>query len=300
VFGLKVGETSAVVETDFGYHIIKLTGKRGGEKRSFDTVRAEMESEVKRQLAQKRFAEAAVEFTNMVYEQPDSLKPVAERLKLEVRTVPGVQRTPQAESAGPLASPKFLDLLFGNEALRNKRNTEAVETGPNQLVSGRIVSYAPAQLQPFADVKAKAQAGLVAQLSAAQARKDGEARLAVLKQAPDAALAEPTLVVSRAQRRDLPPALVDGVLRANVDKLPAFVGVDLGTSGYAIAKIDKVLGRDPVAGDPRQMSNQYAQAWAEAEAMAYYNALKSRFKVEIKASAPGGPASTKAASAVAK
>ena len=60
------------------------------------------------------------------------------------------------------------------------------------------MNYAPAQLLPFTEVKAKAQAGLVAELSAAQARKDGELRLATLKQSPETALSEPALVVSRA------------------------------------------------------------------------------------------------------
>ena len=61
-------------------------GARGGEKSSFEAVRAEIEDEVKKQLAQKRFAEAAVEFTNMVYEQSDSLKPAVDKLKLEMRS----------------------------------------------------------------------------------------------------------------------------------------------------------------------------------------------------------------------
>lgn len=299
-FGLKAGEIGPLVESDFGYHIIQVTAVRGGEKRSFDAVRAEMEDEVRRQLAQRRFADAAVEFTNTVYEQPDSLKPVADKLKLEIRTLAGVQRTPAPGATGPLASPKFLDPLFGNDALRNKRNTEAVETATNQLVAGRIASYSPAQLLPFADVKARVQAAVVAEMAAAQARKDGEARLDSLKKAPQSPIIEPMQVVSRVQRRDLPPQMIDAVLRADAASLPVFVGVDLGAQGYAVARIDKVLGRDAAAGDPRQMAGQYAQAWGEAEAMAYYDALKTRFKVEVKASAASESGPDKSASAPAR
>ncbi len=297
-FALKPDEISGLVQSDFGYHIVKLTAVRGGDKRSFDSVRADIESEIKTQLAQKRFSDVAVDFTNMVYEQPDSLKPVVDKLKLELRSAQGVRRTPAPGASGALANAKFLDALFGTDAIRNKRNTEAIEIASSTLVSGRVVRYAPAHQLPLADVKAQIRERLVTLQAAALARKLGEARLAELRAAPATPMTEPSVTLSRAQPHDLPAALVDAVLKAPVATLPAFVGVDLGDQGYAVAKIGKVLGRDPVAADAARARQQYAQAWGEAESQAYYAALKTRYKVEVRPDAVPSAASD-AASAVA-
>ena len=67
----------------------------------------------RKQQAQRKFAEAADAFTNGVYEQSDSLKPVADKLKLEIRTAKNVHRQPHTGSArAMLANPKFLSALF--------------------------------------------------------------------------------------------------------------------------------------------------------------------------------------------
>jgi peptidyl-prolyl cis-trans isomerase D len=128
-YSLKVGDTSGVVESDFGFHIIRVTDRRGGDKRSFEVVRPEIESELRKQLAQVRFSEAAAEFTNLVFEQADSLKPAIDKFNLELKTAQGITRTPAPGATGPLASPKFLDALFANDALRNKRNTASSSRG---------------------------------------------------------------------------------------------------------------------------------------------------------------------------
>lgn len=281
-FSMKQGEISNVIETDYGYHIIMVTGARGGDKPTFEAARARMEDEIKSQQAQKRFGELAVDFQNTVYEQADSLKPAVDKFKLQLQTVNNVPHTPTPGTVGPLASTKFLDALFSADSIRTKRNTEAVEIAPNQLVSGRIVQYMPAHQLPLADVKQKIHDRLVVLQSAALAKKQGEALLAALRSNATTPMGGQPIVVSRAQTHDLPREAIDAILKAPTDKLPTFVGVDLGDAGYDVVKVTKVLGRDPVAADAKGAQQQYGQAWADAEAQAYYAALKTRFNVEVK------------------
>lgn len=291
VYAMKPGEISNVIETDFGYHIIELTGTRGGDKKPFEAVRAEVESEVRKQLAQRRYAEAAEQFGNIAYEQSDSLQPLADKLKLQVQTAT-VQRQPLPGAAGPLASPKLLDAVFGADALRNKRNTEAVETGPSQLVSARVVQYSPARVPPLADVKDKVRGQLVKKLATEQARKAGEARLAALKANPsDLAGLNPAVTVSRAKPEGLSRAQLEAVLGADAAKLPAAVGVAADDGGYLVARINQLQPRDAAVIDDKRAQQQFAGAWARAEGQAYLAALKSQYKVVIKAAAPASAAS---------
>jgi len=281
-YALKQGEISNVVESDFGYHVIQLTAVRGGDKKPFEAARAEIEQEVRKQQAQKRFAELAEQFGNTVYEQADSLQPAADKFKLPLQTAT-VQRTPATGAIGPLASAKLLEAVFGNESLHNKRNTEAVEIAPSQMAAARVLQHNPTRLQPLADVKPKVREQLVRKLATAQAVKAGQERLAALQKGGDAAGLEAAVTVSRAQSRELPRKVLEGILSADASKLPAFVGVDTGEGAFVVARIAKLLPRDPAVVDATRAAQQYAQAWNTAEAQVYYNALKTHYKAVIKA-----------------
>ena len=293
-FTLKQGEISDVFETDFGFHFLTVTAARGGQKKAFEEVRTEIEAELRKAKAKTEWARVAEQFTNTVYEQSDSLQPVVDKLKLEKKTAT-VQRTPAPGATGPLASGKLLDAVFGGEAVANKRNTDAVEVAPNQLVSARVVKHTPARTLALAEVKDAARERLVVQMATEMARKDGEARLAALKLAPTDTLPM-TIIVSRAQTQGAPKSVIDAVLRADAGKLPVVLGVDLQAQGYLVLRVTQVLARDAAPGGDDALRAQFAQAWAAAEAEAYLGALKQRYKAEIKtgatlvsdaASAPG-------------
>lgn len=289
VFAMKPGEISPVIESDFGYHVIQLTELRGGQKKALAEVRAEIEAEVRKSLAQRRYAEAAEQFSNLVYEQADTLQPAIDKFKLEKRTA-AVQRRPAAGVEGPLASAKLLEAVFSEDVLRNKRNTEAVEVGTSQLVSARVVSYQPERTLPLAEVKAQVRERVAAEQAAALARKEGEARLAAVRDAKDAVLPL-VATVSRAQMQTLPRAVVEAALKADPDKLPLTQGVDLGADGYAVLRVARIVPRDPAAGGGEAaLRSQFAQALGSAETLAYYESLKKRYKTSVKAPAAAASA----------
>ena len=287
VFAMKEGQISDVVESDFGFHIIQLTGIKAPKAPSFESMRPQLEADLRKQQAQRKFAELADSFTNGVYEQSDSLKPVADKLKLTVQQAKGVTRMPGSVPA--LANPKLLQSLFSDDAVSKRRNTEAVEVAPNTLVSARITQYHAAAVRPFDEVKDNVKRQFVADKSAELARAEGAAQLAAWKDQPAQAQVGAAIVVSRDQPQAQPQALLDAALRADPAKLPAVIGVDLGAQGYAVARVNKIVPRE--AQEPQkaeQTRQQFAQLWGQAEAQAYLAALKAQFKAEILAPQSSG------------
>ncbi|MDR2154161.1 MAG: SurA N-terminal domain-containing protein [Burkholderiaceae bacterium] len=284
----KAGDISDLVESDFGYHIVRLTDLKPAAVPPFDKVRTTLEDQYRTQQAQKQFGELAETFKNTAYEQPDSLKPVAEQLKLAIQIADNVQRTPAPGASGVLADARFLETLFSADSLEKKRNTDAVEIGANQLVSGRIVQYAAAHARPLDEVRDQVRADFIGERGAALAREEGQAKLKTWTAQPNAATSLPTaIIVSRDAPQSQPPQLIEAVLRADPAKLPAFVGVDLGAQGYAVARVDKVLPKtDQIADTATQNRQRYEQAWTIAEAVQFYELLKARYKAAILAPDP--------------
>ncbi len=298
-FALTKGQTSGLVESDFGYHIIRLTDIKTPVAPSFDSMREKLEAELKTQQAQKKFAEQAEVFTNAVYEQADSLQAAADRLKLSIQSANGLPKTPTPGANGPLANAKLLAALFSADAIEKKHNTEAIETGPSQMVAARISQHYPARTKPLDEVKAEVKTRLVQSRAQELAKKEGEAQLAIWKKQADEGKLGTATVLGRDQPiPGMSQALMDAILRADTSALPAWLGVDLGAQGYAVARVNKVLPRNaPPAAVAEQERGQMARWLAGAEWDAYYEVLKKRFKVQIKVAKPQADASAALAAA---
>lgn len=287
VFKQKDGEISGLLESEFGFHIIKLTGIKAAKLRALEDVRAEIETELKRQAATRKFAEAAETFNNLVYEQSDSLQPAAEKFKLTVQQSDWLPKTPDPRMTadlGPFANPKILAGLFSDDAVKSKRNTEVVEIAPNTLLAARVLEHSPASMKAFETVKSDIEALLKTREAAALAKTSGETRLAELQKAGEDKLAwTPTRGVSRQQGRTLPPATIQALFKADVQKLPVYVGAEVG-GNYMLYKIVKVTQPEKLDEAKRKgLQAEYGSIVAQEDLSSYLSGLRQRYKIVINA-----------------
>ncbi|MES2049885.1 MAG: SurA N-terminal domain-containing protein [Pseudomonadota bacterium] len=284
---LKVGEISDLVQTEYGFHIIQLTAVKAGAVKAFDEVKNQILAEVKKQKASKLYAEAAESFTNMVYEQSDSLKPVAEKLKLKIETVSGLNRqaNPSLPASVPVNSSKFLNAIFSDDSLKKKRNTEAVEVAPATLIAGRILEYKAASKRPFDEVKASIMAKVTQTEAAALVKKEGEAKLLALKAADSTTGFSESKVISRLKSADVRGDAAALIMKADVQKLPSFVGLDVAGVGYSIYRISKVNAGTPDQARRVSEKEQLTSAISQQDVYSYVEVLKQKAKVKINQSA---------------
>lgn len=287
VFRMRDGEISDVIESDFGYHIIELTGIKAPKVPSFEEMRPKLEADLRKQQAQRKFAEVAETFTNGVYEQSESLQPIADKLKLSIHKAEHVTRQVAPGAQGPLANARFLEALFSQDSLENKRNTDAVELAPSSLVAGRVVKYSPARTLAMDEVGDKLKQLYTQKKAAELAAEEGKAKLAQWKAKPETAQLPAAVEVGRDQAKDLPREVLDAAMRVSTQTLPAWEGVDLGSAGYAVIKIIRITERPATEAQVLEQQKAQFTQWASmAEVMAYYEQLKKQFKVQMKVSRP--------------
>jgi len=289
VFGLKENQISAVVRSDFGFHLIKLSGVRPERVRALAEVRSEIVSELKRQAGMKQYAEAAEGFANTVYEQPDTLQPAAEKFGLTIKESDWLSKG-ERTLMPPLSNPKLLQAVFAADVVKNRRNTESIEVAPNTLISARVLEHRPAEVESFATVSASIEKTLAREASVARATALGLEQLDKLQKGEKLDVswgAERT--VSRLHAPGLSPDAQAAVLNAPSGKLPVFVGTKV-PGGFAMYRISSVKpfadGKDgEAAARARGLRQQYAQVVAQEELAGWLAALQQRFPVQINASA---------------
>ncbi len=278
-FAMKVSDISGPVESEFGFHIIRLTAVVPGKIKPLADVRADIEKDLVKQRAGRKFAEAAEQFSNMVYEQSDTLKPVADRFKLAIRDGGWVTRA--GTKIPQLANPRVISSLFSDDSTKNHRNTEAVEVAQGSLVSARVVEHKPASLKPLAEVEKEVAQLLVQKESDTLAWKEGAERLVQLRKGETAGVSfSSPKTMGREGADQLPRQVMEAAFRADRNKLPSYVGVELN-DGYMLLRVSKVVPPKLDESAEKNAQTELGRAMGATEFRAYIKGLRAGTTVTI-------------------
>src|SRR5882757_8697425 len=179
LFGMNVGEIRGPVKTQFGYHIIRLDEVQAGKTKPFESVRPELEAELKHNTAADKFGEIQEQVQQRLEQAGGDLGVLAKEFNLASGEV-----SPFLRGAGgaPLGTAQPLqDIVFGDSPLQPAHIGGPVMVGEDRLVLVTVTDHKAPQPKPVAEVKdgivaaIKKDRGSEAALKAAQ---DAQAKLA--------------------------------------------------------------------------------------------------------------------------
>ncbi|MDO8262418.1 MAG: SurA N-terminal domain-containing protein [Gallionella sp.] len=279
-FALKAGEISELVKSDFGYHIIKLISVKASRVLPFDEAREGIVNKLRQQKAADKYAELADKFSNIVYEQSDTLKPAAELVNAKIEQSGWL--TKEMVTGEPWTA-KMLQAIFNDEAVKNKRNTAAIEVTANTLVAARILEYKPASVLTLSEVQEVIRQKLLHQQAAELAVNQGKAMLEQLQNGSDLKLNwNAAETVTRGKHGSLDAELARQVFQANAAKLPQYVGAEVAQNGYMLVRIDAVKEGEEINDVKRaRYAKQMRQLTGEEMFLAYLSDAKRQAAIEI-------------------
>lgn len=280
VFSMKVNQISDLVESEFGYHIIKLT-EITGQSTDFESVKPQIKAELIFQKAQAAFVEKAEAFSNTVYEQSDSLAPAAKDFGMQVQTSDWSSREDVAKF---FKSEKLMNAIFSPESIKERRNTEAIEVSPNNLVAARVIDYKASAPKPFDMVKAGIEDLLKIEAAVKLAVEKGESALKSLKQGQEVSGLEwiPEVTVDRKNAQGLTQLAMTQIFKTDVSKLPAYSGLADAKQGYLLVKVidlDNSVAEDQESLD--KAGKELTAAINNEYLAAYKQSLRTKAKIKV-------------------
>lgn len=240
-----VGELSQVVESEFGYHIIKLTDLQPGETKPLAEVKEDIRTELAKVEKADLFYEQQTELAELSFEVADTLEDAAAAVGAQVQTTPWLAR---GQLSAPLNEANVQAAIFSPELLEDRVNSEVLDLGNEHVIVVRIADHKPAATKPLAEVSEQIKQTLIAEKATAKAKEQGEELFAQLQSGTSLnAIAQQAGVEMQSEdalnRRSfsVAPALVEQVFKlAHPQDEPVVDMVELNNGNIALVALKSV------------------------------------------------------------
>mgnify|MGYP000324288603 CR=1 FL=1 len=285
---LQVGETSGVVSTDAGLHIIKLLEEQGSEAPSFEEQRDAIASALRAAEADSLFVELLESLADLTY-NAESLGDAANELGLQAGRTELFGRN---GGEGLASETKILAVAFGDEVLQEGNTSEVIELSDDHVAVIRLAEHKPAHIRPLADVREAIVETLKREQAEAQLASRAAALEAQLREGADAeAVAKESnlewqvnLAVTRRAPKVDSEVLSAAFALPKPDTEPSVAGLHLAGGDYVIVSLTKVADGELASlgeAERSRLQTALARSAGTEEYTAYQAWLQDRADVEI-------------------
>ncbi|MCP3864459.1 MULTISPECIES: SurA N-terminal domain-containing protein [Marisediminitalea] len=282
----QVGDVSDVVETEFGFHIIKLTDIKPEEVTPLAEVSEEIRNQLATDKATDRFYSLQNDMANLAFEVPDTLEDVA-----------GVANKPVKETGlvsaqlvpAPLNVPAVTSRVFDPAFIEEGLNSDLIELDDDTIAFVRIAEHEPQRTQSLDEVRTRILAQLRAE-KAQQAAADWATNVVEQIKAgetPSLELGDVTLsweskeALTRTSG-ELPRALVETLFTLG-NAAPDNIDIaELGSGDVGIVKVTGINQPEALSeDDSAALAQQIATANAQTGYQAFIDSLRNAADVKI-------------------
>lgn len=276
----EVGDISGVVSTSFGYHIIKLTDIERGSSTSYEEVRDEIVSNMREERVKQAYYELQQKASELAFDVPDTLQPVADETGLTVRTSDWFNSN-TAPTA--LNNPAALQQLFDQDFIAEGLNSDLIETSDKQAVIVRVLDYQAASVKPLEEVRAQVLNNVRTEKAQAAAREDAQALISALNAGEEPAVTMTAIDSIDRRNTELPRAVVqslfeqavpsDGGVQATVAELNSGALAVVQLTSASVGEVDETM--------QAQLADQLVNSFTQQGYGAFVEALRAEADVEI-------------------
>lgn len=287
LFGLKAGEVSAPVKSQFGWHLIRLDEVQAAEIPALASMRPQLERDLKAQQVEQRFVEVSKELEDAAFEAADLSQP-AQELDLEVKQTAAFGRE---GGEGVAANRQFIQAAFSPEVLTEGANSNALELDPDTVVVLRVKEHRKPQQQSLEQLADNLRERIRKEKAGEAAKARGEALLAELRQGKTPVMqadsGESWQVIEAATRNqdDVDPQVLQVLFRMprpSAADRPTFAGLSLANGDYQVLRLNGVSA--PEAELPAEELAMYRRFLAsrsgQQDFQAFMRQLQAGAKIE--------------------